>query len=98
MQFDGPWMISPAAIRLTTASSNLTILLGSKSIIFFLIKVLISNAFDNVVFKGLNIFVNKSSWRIEKINILQKMVFYFTSDVVSPPVKLFMGLDKFESE
>ena len=26
------------------------------------------------------------------------MVFYFTSDVVSPPVKLFMGLDKFESK
>lgn len=26
------------------------------------------------------------------------MVFFFTSDVVSPPVKLFMGLDKYESE
>lgn len=25
------------------------------------------------------------------------MVFYFTSDVISPPVKLFMGLDKYES-
>ncbi|XP_040568681.1 coiled-coil domain-containing protein 25 [Lepeophtheirus salmonis] len=26
------------------------------------------------------------------------MVFYFTSDVVDPPVTLFMGLDKFENE
>lgn len=26
------------------------------------------------------------------------MVFYFTSSVVSPPVKLFMGLDKYESK
>ena len=26
------------------------------------------------------------------------MVFYFTSDVVSPNVKLFMGLDKYESK
>lgn len=26
------------------------------------------------------------------------MVFFFTSDVVSPPVKLFMGLDKYESK
>ncbi|CRK99200.1 CLUMA_CG012491, isoform A [Clunio marinus] len=26
------------------------------------------------------------------------MVFYFTSNVVSPPVKLFMGLDKYENE
>lgn len=26
------------------------------------------------------------------------MVFYFTSDVVQPPVTLFMGLDKYESE
>ncbi|XP_055694291.1 coiled-coil domain-containing protein 25 [Lutzomyia longipalpis] len=26
------------------------------------------------------------------------MVFYFTSDVVNPPVTLFMGLDKFENE
>lgn len=26
------------------------------------------------------------------------MVFYFTSNVVQPPVKLFMGIDKYESE
>jgi hypothetical protein len=26
------------------------------------------------------------------------MVFYFTSNVVDPPVTLFMGLDKFENE
>lgn len=26
------------------------------------------------------------------------MVFYFTSNVVQPPVTLFMGLDKYESK
>lgn len=26
------------------------------------------------------------------------MVFYFTSSVVAPPVKIFMGLDKYESK
>lgn len=26
------------------------------------------------------------------------MVYYFTSDVVTPPVTLFMGFDKHESE
>lgn len=26
------------------------------------------------------------------------MVFYFTSNVVQPPVKIFMGLDKYESK
>lgn len=26
------------------------------------------------------------------------MVFYFTSDIVQPPVTLFMGFDKHESE
>lgn len=26
------------------------------------------------------------------------MVFYFTSEIVSPPFTIFMGLDKFESE
>jgi hypothetical protein len=26
------------------------------------------------------------------------MVFHFTSAVVSPPMKLFMGFDKYESE
>lgn len=26
------------------------------------------------------------------------MVFYFTSSVVQPPVKIFMGLDKYESK
>ena len=28
----------------------------------------------------------------------EKMVFYFTCDVVDPPVTLFMGLDKYENE
>jgi hypothetical protein len=28
----------------------------------------------------------------------EKMVFYFTSNVVDPPVTLFMGLDKYENE
>lgn len=26
------------------------------------------------------------------------MVFYFTSNVVSPPMTIFMGLDKYESK
>ena len=31
-------------------------------------------------------------------SVQRKMVFYFTSDVVDPPVTLFMGLDKYENE
>lgn len=32
------------------------------------------------------------------IHVIVKMVYYFTSEVVQPPVTLFMGVDKYENE